>query len=72
MEDKALSGLYLRVPATNVSVEVLSGRPSSLAVMRARGIGWTDLGEPERVLSMFPLKNVRRFGIARAWLAYTD
>ena len=58
MEDKVLSGLYLRVPATSFSDEVLSARPSGLAVMRARGLGWTDLGEPERVLSMFPLKSV--------------
>jgi mannose-1-phosphate guanylyltransferase len=54
MEHRALDGLYLGVPAANFSDEVLSARPSGLAVMRARGLGWTDLGEPERVLSMSP------------------
>jgi mannose-1-phosphate guanylyltransferase len=53
MEDKALDGLYLDLPAANFSHEVLSAHPSGLAVMRARGLGWTDLGEPARVLSMF-------------------
>jgi mannose-1-phosphate guanylyltransferase len=52
MEDRALHGLYLGLPRANFSDEVLSARPSNLAVMRARGLGWTDLGEPERVFSM--------------------
>jgi hypothetical protein len=52
MEDRALDGLYLGLPRANFSDEVLSARPSNLAVMRARGLGWTDLGEPERVFSM--------------------
>ena len=51
-EHGALDGLYLGLPAANFSDEVLSARPSSLAVMRAQGLGWTDLGEPERVFSM--------------------
>ena len=57
MEDEALRGLYLKVPATNFSDEVLSARPSDLAVIRARGLGWSDLGEPERVSSMLRLKS---------------
>ena len=57
MEDEALRDLYLKVPATNFSDEVLSARPSALAVIRARGLGWSDLGEPERVASMLRLKS---------------
>jgi len=57
MEYEALRDLYLKVPAPNFSDEVLSARPSGLAVIRARGLGWSDLGEPERVLSMLRLKN---------------
>jgi mannose-1-phosphate guanylyltransferase len=57
MEDEALRDLYLRVPATNFSDEVLSARPSDLVVLRARGLGWSDLGEPERVLSMLRQKS---------------
>jgi hypothetical protein len=36
--------------------EVLSARPSDLAVIRARDLGWSDLGEPERALSLLRLK----------------
>jgi hypothetical protein len=57
MEYEALRDLYLKVPAPNFADEVLSARPSGLAVIRARGLGWSDLGEPERVLSMLRLKN---------------
>jgi mannose-1-phosphate guanylyltransferase len=57
MEYEALRDLYLKVPATNFSDEVLSACPSDLAVIRARGLGWRDLGEPERVLSMLRLKS---------------
>jgi mannose-1-phosphate guanylyltransferase len=53
LEHRALDSLYRDVPAANFSDEVLSARPAALAVMRAGGLGWTDLGEPERVLSMF-------------------
>src|SRR5689334_24748953 len=55
MEDEAVRALYLKVPASNFSDDVLSARPSDLAVIRARGLGWRDLGEPERVLSMLRL-----------------
>jgi mannose-1-phosphate guanylyltransferase len=57
MEDKALRSLYLKVPVTNFSDDVLAERPSDLAVIRAQGLGWSDLGEPERVLSMLRLKS---------------
>jgi hypothetical protein len=55
MEEKALRRLYLDVPATNFSDAVLSARPFALAVIRARGLGWSDLGEPERVCSILKL-----------------
>jgi len=57
MEQEALRDLYLRVPATNFSDEVLSARPSDLVVIRASGLGWSDLGEPERVLTMLRLQS---------------
>ena len=53
MEDEALLDLYLKVPAANFSEDVLSARPSDLVVIRARGLGWSDLGEPAKVLAMF-------------------
>ena len=60
MEYEALRDLYLKVPATNFSDQVLSARPSDLAVIRARGLGWSDLGEPERVFSILRLKGEPR------------
>ena len=51
MEGRGLRELYARIPATNFSDEVLSKRPSDLTVLPARGLGWSDLGEPQRVLS---------------------
>jgi mannose-1-phosphate guanylyltransferase len=57
MEETGLRRLYLKEPATNFSTDVLVARPSNLAVIRARGLGWSDLGEPERVLSMLRNKS---------------
>jgi len=49
--ERALDDLYASIPATNFSHQVLSAKPSALAVLRAEALGWNDLGEPQRVLS---------------------
>jgi mannose-1-phosphate guanylyltransferase len=51
-EQEALRDLYRNIPATDFSDEVLSARPADLMVIRARGLGWSDLGEPARVLAI--------------------
>jgi CheY-like chemotaxis protein len=51
MEEAALYELFSRVPNSNFSHEVLSVCHSDLAVLPVEGLGWTDLGEPERVRS---------------------
>ena len=56
-DDEALLNLYASTPATNFSDEVLSVKPSALAVLRADGLGWSDLGEPRRVLSVIESKS---------------
>jgi hypothetical protein len=33
-------------------------RPSNLAVIRGRGLGWSDLGDPERALSVLNHKGL--------------
>jgi mannose-1-phosphate guanylyltransferase len=43
--------LYSGLHATGFSRDVLSARPNDLAVLRASGLGWSDLGKPSRVLS---------------------
>jgi len=50
-EAEVLSALYAVIPSSSFSDDVLSVCPNTLAVMRGSGLGWSDLGEPCRVLS---------------------
>lgn len=49
-ERKAVRALYNRIKDSNFSHQVLAVRPQDLAVMRVEDVGWSDLGEPTRVL----------------------
>jgi hypothetical protein len=51
-ERTAASDLYSGLHPTNFSHDVLSARPNDLAVLRASNLGWSDLGDPSRVLSL--------------------
>src|SRR5262245_57116342 len=55
-EAAALDELLSSVPASDFSHEVLAVCPTDLAVFPVEGLGWTDLGEPERVLSALNLQ----------------
>jgi len=59
-ERTALSELYSSIGATSFSEDVLSAQPNELAVLRATGLGWSDLGEPSRVHSALERKGVRQ------------
>lgn len=50
-EQKAAGTLYTQIQDTNFSHDVLSQRPEDLMVMRVADVGWSDLGDPNRVLS---------------------
>jgi hypothetical protein len=50
-EQPALSELYSQIEDSNFSHQVLAVRPEDLMVMRVGDVGWSDLGEPNRVLS---------------------
>jgi mannose-1-phosphate guanylyltransferase len=50
-ERKAVHELYEGIRESNFSHEVLAARPEDLTVMRVGDVGWSDLGEPARVLS---------------------
>lgn len=50
-EHKALATLYSHIEDSNFSHQVLAVRPGDLMVMRVGDVGWSDLGEPNRVLS---------------------
>ena len=58
-EPEALVDLYSDIGSTNFSQDVLSIQPNGLAVLRATGLGWSDLGEPGRVLSVRERKGVQ-------------
>jgi mannose-1-phosphate guanylyltransferase len=47
----ALERLYCGLPSVDFSRQVLSARPDALAVLPVRGVHWSDLGDPERVLT---------------------
>ena len=50
-ERKALHELYSEIQESNFSHEVLAARSEDLTVMRVGDVGWSDLGEPARVLA---------------------
>jgi mannose-1-phosphate guanylyltransferase len=50
-ERRALAELYSQIEDSNFSHQVLAARPEDLMVMRVGDVGWSDLGEPNRVLS---------------------
>ncbi len=58
-EEKELRELYSSIPAICFSQDVMSVRPTDLAVLCATGLGWSDLGEPGRALSVLESKGAR-------------
>ena len=61
-EETALNEIYSSIGATSFSRDVLSVQPNNLAVLRATGLGWSDLGEPSRLLSI-----LQRRGVQTEW-----
>lgn len=49
-EAEAVEALYLGLPPMDFSTQVLAARPGNLAVLPIRGVDWSDLGDPARVL----------------------
>jgi hypothetical protein len=50
--DETLSGAYSSIPPANFSSDVLAACPAALSVLRTPALGWSDLGEPERLFSV--------------------
>ena len=61
-EKTALNELYSSIGTTSFSQDVLSVRPTDLSVLRATGLGWSDLGEPGRMCSV-----LERTGVETKW-----
>ena len=58
-EEAAVSDLYSGIPSSSFSDEVLSTHPYDLAVICSSNLGWSDLGETNRVLSVLESKRVK-------------
>ncbi len=64
-EQRTIERLYSDLDSTCFSERVLAGqRPVNLAVLPVRGIGWSDLGDPARVMD-----TIARTGIRPRWVA---
>jgi mannose-1-phosphate guanylyltransferase len=61
-EDQLIGHLYANIPPSNFSHEVLAVRANDLAVLPVKDVGWSDWGEPSRVLS-----TLARIGIQAEW-----
>lgn len=62
-EKPLLRAIYSWLPDTNFSSDILEKAAESLMVMRVAGVGWSDLGEPERVLG-----TLSQLGIQNDWM----
>jgi mannose-1-phosphate guanylyltransferase len=58
-ERGALVHLYSGIHASNFSDDVLAKSPNDLAVLSGANLGWTDLGETSRVLSVLGQNGIR-------------
>jgi mannose-1-phosphate guanylyltransferase len=63
-EEAEIHSLYQQIPETNFSREVLAARPGDLAVLPVGNVGWSDWGDPGRVLS-----TLARIGAEAEWAA---
>jgi mannose-1-phosphate guanylyltransferase len=61
-EDEAIERLYAGLRPTGFSEQVLAKHPVNLAVLPVRGVEWSDLGEPRRVMD-----TITRTGILPRW-----
>ena len=50
-ERETIAEIYSQIEDSNFSHQVLAVRPLDLMVMKVGDVGWSDLGEPNRVLS---------------------
>jgi mannose-1-phosphate guanylyltransferase len=62
-EETALREAYGRIPPTNLSQALLVRRPEALVLLAARGVCWSDWGDPDRIVH-----TLRRFDRRPSWL----
>ena len=59
----ALAAAYGCIPSTNLSHAMLARCPQGLMVLAARGVAWSDWGDPDRIV-----RTLRRFDRRPSWL----
>jgi len=64
-EPCALEALYAVLPSLGFSEHILSSRPANLAVLPVQGVGWSDWGQPARVLA-----TLGRLGVHPEWASH--
>lgn len=64
LEESKIKALYARLAAVDFSSEVLANVAENLAVLPVRGVDWSDLGEPGRVM-----ETLARLGVRCRWAA---
>jgi len=69
-ERKLACQLYGSIPSINFSRAVLANPPENLALFPVRGVEWSDLGEPARVISTFAPRPWPRLGASRLALSH--
>jgi mannose-1-phosphate guanylyltransferase len=55
---QSLLGLYLSIPSSSFSMEVLSACPGKLAVLCGSDLEWADVGDVDRALSLMEREGV--------------
>lgn len=50
-EEPSVKALYASLPSADFSKQILTRRPEWLGLLPVRGVRWSDLGSPERVLT---------------------
>jgi mannose-1-phosphate guanylyltransferase len=65
-EQAALAEVYSRIETSNFSTQVLAESCQQLAVLPGRNLGWSDLGEADRVMSVLRRGQPRR-GTVYQW-----
>lgn len=66
-EETAASAVYGKISAAGFSQSTLSASPQQLSVVCGTGLGWSDLGDPGRVLRV-----LERKGIQKDWGVFAD
>jgi len=62
LEESKIRSLYAKLAPQDFSSEILARHPANLAVLPVRGVAWSDLGEPQRVM-----ETLLQIGVQPRW-----